>query len=906
MRKISFIVLMLITLRLSAECDMMAMIAKNGYYLSSIGSSQTAFSSPEHFFDFVADHSTNYSNNDGYGIIYYPEDGTFHNKNGVTYHFPNNGINEINRSFQSWYLVGFNSYYSHNNESQKFPLDNARATILHSDSKAKIVLGHARNASGSYGSHPFTLRWNNKTYSLMHNGVCGYSMQLSFIDYLGEDWEYKSNWTEQSYHYWIDSELLFHYLMKNIIEADGNVLQGIFNALNRNYEIWNGLKNQNYMNSTNFVLSDGENLYAFRNAGGAGSYYRMFYRDLGGFYGIKTQGLPEGWDPEDEVAIGNLLVFSPGGHTVIEKMLNDHYSETGHIFLQGDLSEDIDIYNLAHDNDINRYWIVNKSSIPINSTLFLQRDTTLNFARKATLTIFGELILESNTHLALNHGSEIIVTGNNGKLTLGNGSRLSGITAETQYQADPYSYIPYGVSIKGDRVSVRNGALFRTPSYTPHSNPITIFSRGDHYWDGIFIETPSPAALYRLHNINISGIQNFAMKGSKGYTPEAEFPTLSFTGTNFNSNGKISVRDNVRLALDFSSLTNTPLELTNTSFFIDNSTVTESERAGIFIRDGIGQNNTISNTTINYNNGDGVHLINTPVSIFRGNEIYANFLNGITALKGTKFGPGSFSFNNIELIDNRMLQFLGVQDAFSMGSNNSNIVIRNDANERELLLYNLGDDYPVDLRGTNLTLAHLHRLVPNDESAWIFNHSPNNGFAGISPERVEIADLIETLVKNMDQGKTIINDELKNRYSNLFGIELKKASEPEQRDSYLLYQRIMKDIYSQLIKHSYYVEQESDKITNEMRTKVSNYPNPFNTHTNIKFNLDSAMRVSVAIYNIKGDKVLTLKNSVFDEGEHSLLWNGKNENGKELASGIYLYKITGENFITAKQMLMLK
>ncbi|MDA3814446.1 MAG: T9SS type A sorting domain-containing protein, partial [Candidatus Cloacimonetes bacterium] len=68
-----------------------------------------------------------------------------------------------------------------------------------------------------------------------------------------------------------------------------------------------------------------------------------------------------------------------------------------------------------------------------------------------------------------------------------------------------------------------------------------------------------------------------------------------------------------------------------------------------------------------------------------------------------------------------------------------------------------------------------------------------------------------------------------------------------------------------------------------------NVPNPFNPETNIKFYLDESSHVSLEIYNIKGQLVKTLVNNDLSAGEHSFIWNGKDGNGNQVASGIYLY-----------------
>ena len=88
---------------------------------------------------------------------------------------------------------------------------------------------------------------------------------------------------------------------------------------------------------------------------------------------------------------------------------------------------------------------------------------------------------------------------------------------------------------------------------------------------------------------------------------------------------------------------------------------------------------------------------------------------------------------------------------------------------------------------------------------------------------------------------------------------------------------------------------------------LMNFPNPFNPETTIRFNLPEAGKVTLNIYNIKGQKVRELINDKIAAGQHSVVWNGKDEGGKQAASGVYFYRLkaAGHPSIIHK-MLMLK
>lgn len=87
---------------------------------------------------------------------------------------------------------------------------------------------------------------------------------------------------------------------------------------------------------------------------------------------------------------------------------------------------------------------------------------------------------------------------------------------------------------------------------------------------------------------------------------------------------------------------------------------------------------------------------------------------------------------------------------------------------------------------------------------------------------------------------------------------------------------------------------------------IGNYPNPFNPSTTISFDLASESNVSVAVYNIKGQKIKTLMNDEFEKGKHSVIWNGIDGNNKPVSSGIYLYRIKSRGLDQTKKMILIK
>jgi len=93
-------------------------------------------------------------------------------------------------------------------------------------------------------------------------------------------------------------------------------------------------------------------------------------------------------------------------------------------------------------------------------------------------------------------------------------------------------------------------------------------------------------------------------------------------------------------------------------------------------------------------------------------------------------------------------------------------------------------------------------------------------------------------------------------------------------------------------------------------TKLNhNYPNPFNPETKINYSLKEKSNVSLNIYNIKGQKVKQLVSTSAGQlsaGQHSVVWNGKDDNNKSVSSGIYFYKLKTGYFEKTKKMILIK
>ncbi|MDD3104451.1 MAG: T9SS type A sorting domain-containing protein, partial [Candidatus Cloacimonetes bacterium] len=86
----------------------------------------------------------------------------------------------------------------------------------------------------------------------------------------------------------------------------------------------------------------------------------------------------------------------------------------------------------------------------------------------------------------------------------------------------------------------------------------------------------------------------------------------------------------------------------------------------------------------------------------------------------------------------------------------------------------------------------------------------------------------------------------------------------------------------------------------------ANYPNPFNPTTTISFSLKEKGPVTINIYNILGQKVKILLSDDMQAGHHNLIWNGKDKNNLNVASGVYFYRMQSREYTNTRKMILMK
>jgi hypothetical protein len=108
------------------------------------------------------------------------------------------------------------------------------------------------------------------------------------------------------------------------------------------------------------------------------------------------------------------------------------------------------------------------------------------------------------------------------------------------------------------------------------------------------------------------------------------------------------------------------------------------------------------------------------------------------------------------------------------------------------------------------------------------------------------------------------------------------------------------------ISFTYNPVDNDDSIANISTELKSNYPNPFNPTTEISYSLNKAGKVSIEIYNVRGQRVRTLVNDTMSAGKHKVSWHGKDQNNKSVASGLYFYRMTMSNYSNTRKMMLMK
>ncbi|MFQ6115957.1 MAG: T9SS type A sorting domain-containing protein, partial [bacterium] len=98
---------------------------------------------------------------------------------------------------------------------------------------------------------------------------------------------------------------------------------------------------------------------------------------------------------------------------------------------------------------------------------------------------------------------------------------------------------------------------------------------------------------------------------------------------------------------------------------------------------------------------------------------------------------------------------------------------------------------------------------------------------------------------------------------------------------------------------------EPDQVPSEYEL-AQNYPNPFNPETTIEYSLPTPGRVTLDIYSLLGQKVRALVDDYQKAGVYKVQWDGKDDLGRNLATGVYFYRIHSGGFVQSRKLVLLR
>lgn len=85
-----------------------------------------------------------------------------------------------------------------------------------------------------------------------------------------------------------------------------------------------------------------------------------------------------------------------------------------------------------------------------------------------------------------------------------------------------------------------------------------------------------------------------------------------------------------------------------------------------------------------------------------------------------------------------------------------------------------------------------------------------------------------------------------------------------------------------------------------------NYPNPFNPSTVINYSMERKGKIDISVFNVLGQHVKTLVNGEVDAGAHQAIWDGTDQNGASVASGVYFYKMVTDKYVDTRKMALMR
>jgi hypothetical protein len=250
-----------------------------------------------------------------------------------------------------------------------------------------------------------------------------------------------------------------------------------------------------------------------------------------------------------------------------------------------------------------------------------------------------------------------------------------------------------------------------------------------------------------------------------------------------------------------------------------------------------------------------------------------------------------------------------------------------DENARIVIHFDLTGWAPDSISQAKLYLYH-YRGGGYTGSRTLYIYSLTTGFDETtatwnSPWTTPGGDYDNTISASADAPETLENwvewnvtDIVKNRWSNIsnYGFLIRDPLEDDTGDGpYVRFRshRYEEETplelpYLQITTEGTGVEETDEELPLAGYVLGQNFPNPFNSKTVIEFELPVSAPVELAIFNILGQRLKTLLTGTLQAGTHTIFWDGTDQSGNPVSSGIYLYRLSAGDYSQTRELLYLK
>jgi len=157
-------------------------------------------------------------------------------------------------------------------------------------------------------------------------------------------------------------------------------------------------------------------------------------------------------------------------------------------------------------------------------------------------------------------------------------------------------------------------------------------------------------------------------------------------------------------------------------------------------------------------------------------------------------------------------------------------------------------------------------------------------------ERVSVPEALEMVLVDISNNKTL------------------RLGSPEAADEYAFVERGL-NRFKLILGHPDYVDGAVEEVQATLPSRFSlspNYPNPFNPSTRISYEVAVSGEVNLRIYNVLGQAVRTLVQDFRDTGKYTVEWDGKDEAGNNLPSGVYLFRFQAGGVSRVEKGMLIK